>query len=198
MRITLLRHAQTCGNLRSAYIGRTDEPLASVGIETARAVPPRPGVCVVHTSALRRTMETAAILYPQAEIIPHARLNEMHFGGFEGKNFRDLEADPAYAAWLATDCEAPCPGGESKDAFTRRCREAFSAIVRENGDEEDLRFVVHGGTIMAIMSGCVTPERGYFDWRAGFCGGYVIENSGGGEHFALLETAAPPKNRDSA
>jgi alpha-ribazole phosphatase len=115
----------------------------------------------------------------------------MRFGSFENRNFRDLEADPAYAAWVASGCELPCPGGESREEFTRRCRETFLAIVRSGRDAgaESLHFVVHGGTIMAVMSGFATPERDYFAWRAGFCGGYVLESiAGSREQFSQLDT----------
>lgn len=181
MIITLLRHAQTAGNLLSNYTGLTDEPLCEAGIRAARAAAARPraDVRTVHTSALRRAAETAAILYPEAKIIPHAGLNEMHFGAFENKNFRELEADPAYARWLASHCELPCPGGESKETFTRRCRESFAEILRacRAAGEEEAHFVVHGGTIMAIMSGFAAPPREYFEWRADFCGGYMLEGT---------------------
>ena len=38
MRIVLLRHGQTPGNVLKRYIGRTDEPLSEAGERAARAV----------------------------------------------------------------------------------------------------------------------------------------------------------------
>lgn len=182
MRITLLRHAQTEGNLRSNYVGVTDEALSAVGVETARRARAARGesaVKTVHTSALRRAVETAAILYPDAAVVRHAGLNEMHFGAFENRNFADLENDPAYAAWVESHCELPCPGGESKEEFTRRCRAAFLEICTAGraAGEETLHFVVHGGTIMAIMSAFAQPTQNYFAWHTDFCNGYLLEGT---------------------
>lgn len=195
MKISLIRHAPTRGNLQSNYIGATDEPLAPEGIELARKAGRDESVKEVYTSALARTRETAGILFPKAQQVVHAGLNEMNFGRFEGKSWRDLEEDGYYAAWLATHCESRCPGGESKEEFTSRCRTAFLAIVGRCRREtaEDLRFVVHGGVIMAIMSGFVVPERDYFSWRSEFCGGYCIESiDGDAPHFHLVSTIEPP------
>lgn len=190
-----MRHAQTLSNLQSRYMGSTDEPLAPEGIATARARRPDASVATVHTSALARTRQTAAIVYPNAEIVVHPGLNEMDFGIFEGKTQRELDEMPEYAEWLASKCEAPCPGGESMEEFAKRSRGAFSAVLaasREKGETE-IRFVVHGGVIMALMSGFVDPDRDYFTWHAGHCGGYVIQGDVGNQvPFTLLETFGPP------
>ena len=37
MKINLIRHGQTAGNLESRYIGTTDEPLCSAGMEALRS-----------------------------------------------------------------------------------------------------------------------------------------------------------------
>lgn len=199
MRITLLRHAQTAGNLVSNYVGATDEPLAPEGRRTARRAAGNASVRRVHTSALARARETAAILYPKAAIVPHPGLNEMNFGRFEGKSPRLLEADPDYARWLASGCEAPCPGGEAKDDFTRRVRETFAGILRNSrrAGEDALHFVVHGGVLMAVMSGFVVSDRDYFSWGAGYCGGFVIADTED-DRFTLLETLSPPDPGDPA
>ena len=194
MKITLLRHAQTPGNLLSNYIGRTDEPLAPAGIAIAQKAVRDYSVKKVYTSTLARTVQTAKILYPNAALCSLPGLNEMDFGLFEGKSWQELEGDTTYTAWVASRCELPCPDGESKEAFTRRCREAFSSIVRESRTKniKKLHFVIHGGTIMAIMSGFALPARDYFSWKAGFCGGFVIESILGGEQFSLVEALESP------
>lgn len=200
MKIILRRHAQTRGNLLSKYVGSTDEPLAPEGIATAMKVERDSLVKTVYASALARTAQTAALVYPKAEIIRCAGLNEMNFGCFEGKSWRDLETDATYRTWLASRCEAPCPGGERKDEFTRRCRETFISIIHEccEAGMESAHFVVHGGTIMAVMSGFVLPEREYFSWRAGFCAGFVVSAENGGARFELVETLASPEAEEIA
>ena len=178
MRVILQRHAPTQGNLLGQYIGHTDEALAPEGIELAHKTGQDTRVAVVHTSALQRTTQTAAILYPQAVIYSHPELNEMHFGAFEGKRWQDMEGDAAYAAWVALECVAPCPGGESREAFTQRCCRAFAGIVADarNKGQNSLHFVVHGGIIRAILHQFVVPQGGFFDWNVGYCERFVMES----------------------
>lgn len=177
MIITLLRHAQTTGNVQKQYIGHTDLPLNEEGMALARRIAKNNEVKTVHTSALVRTVQTAHILYPEAEIIEHAGLNEMHFGRFEGQHWRELSEDRAYQAWLDSGCALACPDGESKKTFTQRCVDTFNAIVTAAAEREEseLHVVVHGGTIMAIMSELATPLQEYFAWTTDFCGGYLLE-----------------------
>ena len=78
---------------------------------------------------------------------------EMCFGIFEGRNYIDMEHDPEYLAWVGSDCEGCCPGGERKGDFSNRTCEAFVPLVEEalkNG-EDILVIMAHGGTQMAIM-----------------------------------------------
>lgn len=182
MLVSLRRHAPTAGNLAKHYIGRTDLPLSPEGVALAGRAGADPAVARAHTSTLRRTIETAKILYPNAAVAPCAGLMEMDFGVFEGKSHDELAGDPDYVAWIGSNCETPCPGGEQKDDFTERCRRAFSAIIEEErgAEAETVHFVLHGGVIMALMSGMVGPERDFYRWRAGYCGGFVVAGGPGG------------------
>ena len=201
MKICIRRHAPTEGNLLSQYIGRTDQPLSREGEATARRAGPHGGVERIHTSRLLRTRMTAEILYPDAEIMPCAGLDEMDFGRFEGRGWRELEGDDAYREWLDSGCEAPCPGGEDKEGFSRRCRDAFAAILADEfaRGEPELHLVVHGGTIMAVLSAFAEPEREYFSWRAGFCGGYLLEcpDPAAERPLRLVDMISPPQNADA-
>lgn len=192
MKVVLRRHAPTQGNLESRYAGGTDESLAAEGVRLAQALDKDESVRRVFVSGLRRTRETAKILYPNAVLLPRSDLNEMHFGAFENRNHEELAKDDRYRAWLDSMCEAPCPGGESKAAFTERCRAAFSSVLAE-ADGGDIHMVVHGGVVMSIMSGFVSPTREYFSWRVGYCEGYVIEPDADGRFrlAAEIKGAAP-------
>lgn len=197
MLVSLRRHAPTAGNLANRYVGRTDQPLAPEGRVLAGRLTPDSSVVRVHTSTLRRTIETAEILYPAAAILPCSGLAEMDFGVFEGKSHEELAADPGYLAWIGSNCETPCPGGERKDAFAGRSRRSFSAIVAQERDAgaEAVHFVLHGGVIMAVMSGLVGAERDFYRWRAGYCGGFVVAEGRSG--WRLERTlAAFPQNAD--
>lgn len=200
MKAVLIRHAPTAGNLQSNYIGSTDEPLSPEGIRLAESIGPDDGVKRVYASGLQRARQTARILFPQAAIIVRDGLNEMNFGAFEGKNWKDLDGDARYSSWLETKCESRCPGGEDKAGFTSRCREAFRALMDEaalSGADGILHIVTHGGVIMSIMSGFAEPGRDYFEWKTGFCEGFVIE-ADDGERFRLVEPLTVPRRREEA
>jgi len=177
MEILLYRHGRTAGNLRRRYIGRTDEPLCPEGLAALRPEPFSPDT--VFVSPMRRARETAAVLFPKAAQSAVDGLREMDFGEFENQNYEELAGNAAYAAWLDTNCAAPCPGGESLAAFCARVRDAFAALADEalrRGDER-LVIVAHGGTIMAAASGFAAPHRDYFDWKThcGACRRFRLE-----------------------
>ncbi len=128
LRIALIRHAPTPGNLEGRYIGATDEALSGQGRELAlraraglEALRPK----LLLTSGMRRCDETAQILFPGLRPIHAPGLAEMRFGAFEGKTFRELSQDARYQAWLDAYCTTPCPGGEGQEGFVRRVREAL-------------------------------------------------------------------------
>ena len=167
MRVYLYRHGQTAGNAKGQYIGRTDEPLSKEGLADVQACTVRPGIGKVYVSPLLRARETARLLFPNAAQCVRDGLREMDFGAFEQKNYRDLENDAAYRAWVESGCTLPCPGGEDMAAFGARVCACFEDIVREaeeNGEDE-VHIVAHGGTIMAVFSGFVKDgARDYYAW----------------------------------
>lgn len=174
MQVTLIRHGQTAGNTALRYIGRTDEPLCAEGIAHARTAGGDNGLKTVYVSPLRRTQQTAAILFPNAEQIVVDGLREMDFGDFEGRSFSDMEHDEAYRAWVEGGCLAPCPNGEGRGAFSARVCAAFARVLAEAAGrgENELTFVVHGGTIMAVLERFALPRQDYYSYAVKNCQGY--------------------------
>ena len=87
MRIDLVRHGMTPGNEQRRYVGgSTDEGLSAKGRSLLRAICADASVARVYSSTLKRTVQTAQILFPEAGIVPLRDLREMEFGSFEGKN----------------------------------------------------------------------------------------------------------------
>ena len=62
MKVVLIRHSKTAGNLMGRYIGTTDEPLCEEGI---RLLENRsyPAAELVYVSPMKRCRETAALIY---------------------------------------------------------------------------------------------------------------------------------------
>lgn len=171
MLVYLLRHGKTAWNLEGRYQGRSDIPLCEAGrkaLKPAGFVPER-----VYVSHMKRAAETAQFLFPGVQPIAVPGLEEMDFGAFEGKSFRDLADDPAYRAWVEGNCTAPCPGGEGREDFSRRVCAAFERLMAR--EREQLVIVAHGGTQMAILERYGRPHRDYFAWQSPNGGGFLLE-----------------------
>ena len=190
MRVYFLRHGETDWNTRRRYLGRTDLPLWSRGREALALADFSPDV--VYVSPLRRTAETAEILFPNARQIVVPDLREMDFGIFEGKSYLDMENLPAYRAWVEGGCVDAPPGGESRAAFCRRVCAAFEALADKAAASGGLRLVIvaHGGTQMAALERFALPRRDYFDWNGPLGGGFVLDGSRWREErvLTLLDT----------
>jgi alpha-ribazole phosphatase len=174
MRIRLIRHGATTCTEQRRYQGALDTPLSAAGRRAmlpAEDVPRR-----VYVTPLRRTAETAAILFPGAAQIVVPDLREMDFGDFEGRNYREMADDAAYRAWVDGGCAGRCPHGEDRLTFERRTRAAFARLVEDAlaAGEEELVVVAHGGTQMAVMSRWARPARDYFAWCAAPGAGYEL------------------------
>ena len=141
MKVYLIRHGMTPGNLLHQYVGgRTDQPLSEEGKQTLQELKDSgiyPETESVFVSPMKRCAETAQVLFPDAEQIIVEGLKEMDFGVFEGRSAADMEDDEQYQAWVATMCEAPIPGGEVKEAFTERCCKAFAETMQTLSKEAE-------------------------------------------------------------
>ncbi|MBC3937324.1 MULTISPECIES: histidine phosphatase family protein [Anaerotruncus] len=174
MKIIFIRHGPTPGNLARRYIGSTDEPLAPGVLPGC----PAPAAERVYVSPLLRCRQTAALLYPASAPVTVPDLRECDFGAFEYKSYEQLQNDPAYRAWMEdrTGTLAP-PGGEDTAAFRRRCGRAFEEIVERclADGVSSAAFVVHGGTIMAVMERFAETDspRGFYDWQPENFGGWT-------------------------
>lgn len=173
----MIRHSLTEGNLLRRYIGITDEPLCREGIELARRragiFPEAEAVCV---SPLMRCRQTADILYPDVPKTVYEGLRETDFGRFENKSYEDLKEDPHYQKWLDSAGTIGFPDGESMEEARERVLTAFDIMIGDLSKKNILRAaaVIHGGTIMAIMSGRVRPERGFYEWQMKNCEGCLL------------------------
>lgn len=185
--ILMLRHGRTPGNEAHRYVGRTDEPLSAAGRAALEQMEGRFGPApVVYVSPLRRTKETAAILFPGAYQIAVPGLREMDFGDFEGRSYADMADDAAYRAWVDSGCLGPIPNGEGRARFVPRCVAAFRAVLAADRSDR-LVFVVHGGSIMAVCAELAVPKKDYFDWQPRNAGGFLLRTAGADAALELVE-----------
>ena len=158
MKLTLIRHGITQGNLEKRYIGRrNDQSLVPEGIRQLmeyQAQGRYPQVDAVYSSPLKRCIETASILYPLMTPVILPSLIELDFGSFEGKDYEQLKTDPAYRRWIDTAGMYAPTGGEDGAAFIARLKQALRQIAAD-ADRLAIQHsavVTHGGCIMTILS----------------------------------------------
>lgn len=166
LEVVFVRHGATAGTEDHRYSGAgTDEPLSSAGERALRDLACYRDVFRVITSGMARTDQTARILFPNAELMACPGLREMDFGDFEGRSAAELKEDARYRAWVDSWCESRCPHGEGKSDFTRRVVAAFKEACESERAQGSGRavFVVHAGTVKALLSELAVPKMGYFD-----------------------------------
>ena len=167
MKIILIRHGMTEGNYKRRYIGVTDEDLRDtkcLGVEY-------PDCKRIVSSPMKRCVQTARFIYPDKPIEICEKLRECDFGDFENKSYEDLKDNADYQKWLDSGGKLPFPNGEAHEDFVKRCVEGFFEMT--DGETADTAFVIHGGSIMAIMQRLF--GGGFYDYQVKNGGGYVFE-----------------------
>lgn len=182
MMIAMIRHFQTPGNRRKCYIGRMDEPLLEdeeltcLVAKRLDSLGEMSDVGCVAVSPMKRCIQTAQLLFPGRQTICCEQMKECDFGLFEGKNYEELKNVPAYQEWLDSGGSLPFPGGESHEEFKERCVQGFASIMDRliRDGLKRAAMVIHGGTIMSVLSRFDKEGRGFYDFQVENGGGYVI------------------------
>ena len=167
-----IRHGSTASNREHRYLGKTDEPLDETGIQQIKqaagsGIYDRAKNIKIYSSPLCRCIQTAKIIFPDLEPKLVEDFSEMDFGEFELKNYEELSSDTryrdTYQAWIDSGGTLAFPGGESREEFIERCVRGFEQTIAALEGNDTAVFVVHGGTIMAILSHYCGGD--YFDYQ---------------------------------
>lgn len=188
----LIRHGKTKGNIEKRYVGcKTDEELCDIGTSELKACGLSENETLIYkkvfVSPLRRCIQTSEILFPMHEIEIVDDFREIDFGEFENKNYLELKDNGDYQAWIDSGGEMTFPNGESRDEFVARNVNAFKKVVMQLDDKAKdciIPFVIHGGSIMAIMS-TLTGEE-YFDFQIPCSGAYKLKLSVGEKKIDVI------------
>jgi alpha-ribazole phosphatase len=180
--LCLSRHGMTAGNQRSNYIGgRTDESLCRQGAELLKksGYPPAE---YLFLSPMKRCMESAGILYP--DLIREGRFEicegfrECDFGRFEGRSWQEMSGEKEYQDWIASGGMGKFPGGEDPKDFIKRCADTFEdcadRFLLSPGMPDSAAALVHGGTLMSILSVFGDRSKAYYDWHVPCGGGFRL------------------------
>ena len=172
IKIRLITPWKTEGNKYGRYIGVTDEPLCPDGQEFLSKlliIRNRTEFISVH---MKRCIQTAQILFPQKSLQIIEELAECDFGEFENKNYKELDGNANYQAWIDSNGTLPFPGGESREEFKRRNLSGFERAWPPYPKWIQAAFVIHGGTIMNLMEEYADIQKPFYEWHVKNGGGY--------------------------
>lgn len=154
MRILLIRHGETTGDLEDRYGGFYDDHLTEKGVQQLKETAEKltgTKVDVLFSSSLIRARESAEIvntvLRTHIEVLDGLR--ERNYGILGGLTKTEaLEQYPEVVA-LHTDPQNTDPGGESWEDFTNRVLETFLHIT--SSPHQTVIILGHGGSIKVIL-----------------------------------------------
>jgi broad specificity phosphatase PhoE len=149
MKLYLVRHGQSTGNIGGTLMGQSDHPLTALGEQQARAAAARLaplGPMPVYASDLPRARATAECIAASWEaadtdgaprVILDRRLREISLGDYEGRPWQEFEADTALTEAFATDPYGTAlPNGESLEHLEARVHAAVLDILAPFGVDE--------------------------------------------------------------
>ena len=179
LKIHLIRHGATDANIRGQYIGcKTDMPLSPEGLNELRLLKENmdyPQIERVYSSPMLRCKQTAAVLYPDNNVISVENLKEYDFGIFEGKTAAELEGNPYFAPWTSGKLSAPPEGEENTDFIKRLCIGLNQIVIDMlDNDLSEAAVIMHGGAIMMLLGATAVPQHKPVEWTAHNGRGYSI------------------------
>jgi broad specificity phosphatase PhoE len=160
MKILLIRHGETTGDLEDRYGGFYDDQLTERGRkqlkETAKKLE---GIHVdmIFSSSLIRAKESAEILNEvlQTEIVYVDGLRERNYGVLGGLTKTEALERYTEAVELHKDYNNTDPEGESWADFTNRVLSAFVDITSQSN--QTIVILGHGGSIKTILRSLDLP-----------------------------------------
>lgn len=166
----LFRHGITKGNLNSQYIGHTDLPLTTDSISELKSIKAHehyPTVDAVFSSPLKRSKDSASIMFPNNNIMLIDDFIEYNFGEFEGLTAEELKNNDDFREWLRGDINTAPPHGESNAEFVQRICAAFEKVVDGciKTGTSTFAIVCHAGVLMTILSCYGLPEAPMAHWQ---------------------------------
>jgi probable phosphoglycerate mutase len=152
-RLLAIRHGETAWNVDTRIQGQLDIPLNDTGRwqaeRMAAALADEP-LQAIYASDLGRAHDTALAL-GRATGLPvqlEPGLRERGFGVFEGRTFREIEAEwpEGSLRWRRRDPGFGPEGGETLEDFYERCIHTATRLARRHLGES-IALVAHGGVL---------------------------------------------------
>ena len=165
VKLLLIRHGESEGNVNKKFSGFQDVKLTEKGIWQAKRLAYRlrnVKVDAIYSSDLLRARHTAEIIFQNKgmELNIASQLKEMNFGKWEGFNFEEVRLKFGHGKYFHNwpeniDIKAVIPQGESIAQLNERVMKALNKILEKHKsrkDDETIAIVCHGGTIRVILA----------------------------------------------
>jgi broad specificity phosphatase PhoE len=172
MRLILVRHGESAGNVARVIQGDAEYPLTEVGLAQARAVAATLAradlgpVAALYTSPLGRALRTAEEIGLALGVPPTVDPDLRECGAGVATGLTWLQFAARYRSWaarVATDesgriVEQLWPGGETTSALRARIGRAVDGIVARHADDSGAVVVVaHSGSIVWALAHLLAP-----------------------------------------
>ncbi len=161
----LIRHGETDFNKKRFFYGKADVSINETGKEQAaqlHQLMKGRSISRVYTSQLKRTQETAAIIFPDQNPTAYKALNERDFGLWEGRTANEIQAafPLVWEEWL----ESPFDVTPSKAEPFQKFKDRVQSIVEEirETDDDEIAIVGHLGVLRLIYQFLVDPEADFW------------------------------------
>lgn len=161
----LIRHGETDFNKKRFFYGKADVSINETGKEQAallHQLMKGRSISRVYTSQLKRTQETAAIIFPDQNPTAYKALNERDFGLWEGRTANEIQAafPLVWEEWLENPFEVTPSKAEPFEKFKERVW-SITQEIRETADPE-IVIVGHLGVLRLIYQFLVNTEADFW------------------------------------
>lgn len=178
-KIFLFRHGLTSANFEGKYIGTTDLDLCEEGVVQILNLMESyeyPNAGRIYTSPLKRSIETARLIYPDMTPVAVEDLREYSFGEFENKTVEELESKPEFKDWVKSNQEITPKSAEKMSDFKKRVVKGIDLVIKDMMRDKisEAAVFTHAGVIMSILALCGIPSRPPLEWSVESGKGYTL------------------------
>ena len=158
MIIYCIRHGETPSNITGIVAGRSDESLTKKGIEQAQELNKKIGskhFDAVYVSPMRRTLETAEIIIPEANFIVDHRIAERDLGELHDHTIDELWQMPDWNSLVKMKTE------EQAETFASgllRVRDFLSDLKNKFPNNAEILLITH-----SFVSRCIWAITNGYD-----------------------------------
>ena len=175
----IIRHGQTDLNKKMMMQGRTDYPLNEDGSSQAAQAAVKlaeKGIRIdkVYSSPLKRALQTAKLVAPDAELVVDEKLLEMEYGPYEGTDLRNPA--PELLKFLMDFVNVPAPEGMEPLPDVVKRLGGFLERIKKEAETSNILISTHAIAMKGALEYLTPSSKGsYWGKDIGNCGVYAAE-----------------------